>query len=85
MSKEFIPVYQPSLAGNENKYVKGGMVLTIDDTLYDRAFRMKGKGLAKHRIYWHDVLGYDFGMTNNWASVASEQTVAGVPARPLTK
>ncbi len=43
---------------------EGGMVVTNNETLYDRAFHLKGQGLAKHRQYWHDAVGYNYRMTN---------------------
>jgi perosamine synthetase len=36
---------------------EGGMVVTDDETLFDRAVHFKGQGLANHREYWHDVIG----------------------------
>ena len=43
---------------------EGGMVTTDDETLHDRMVHYKGQGLAKHRQYWHDVVGYNYRMTN---------------------
>jgi len=52
---------------------EGGMVVTNDKTLYDRAVHFKGQGLAKHREYWHDVVGYNFRMTNICAAIGLAQ------------
>ncbi len=52
---------------------EGGMVVTNDDTLYDRAVHFKGQGLAKHREYWHDVIGYNYRMTNICAAIGLGQ------------
>lgn len=52
---------------------EGGMVVTNDQTLYDRANHFKGQGLAMHRQYWHDVVGYNFRMTNICASIGLAQ------------
>ncbi|UUW09502.1 DegT/DnrJ/EryC1/StrS aminotransferase family protein [Flavobacterium plurextorum] len=52
---------------------EGGMVVTNDDTLYDRAVHFKGQGLAKHRQYWHDVIGYNYRMTNICAAIGLAQ------------
>lgn len=52
---------------------EGGMVVTNDDTLHDRAVHYKGQGLAKHRQYWHDVIGYNFRMTNICAAIGLAQ------------
>jgi perosamine synthetase len=62
---------------------EGGMVVTNDATLADRAVHFKGQGLAKHRVYWHDVVGYNYRMTNICAAIGlaqmerAEQLVAG--------
>lgn len=52
---------------------EGGMVVTNDDTLYDRAVHFKGQGLAKHREYWHDVVGFNYRMTNICAAIGLAQ------------
>lgn len=52
---------------------EGGMVVTNDATLYDRSVHFKGQGLAKHRQYWHDVIGYNYRMTNICAAIGLAQ------------
>ena len=52
---------------------EGGMVVTNDETLHDRAVHFKGQGLAKHRQYWHDAIGYNYRMTNICAAVGLAQ------------
>jgi perosamine synthetase len=52
---------------------EGGMVVTNDETLFDRAVHFKGQGLAKHREYWHDVIGYNYRMTNICAAIGLAQ------------
>jgi perosamine synthetase len=52
---------------------EGGMVVTNDETLYDRTMHFKGQGLAKHRQYWHDVVGYNYRMTNICAAIGLAQ------------
>lgn len=52
---------------------EGGMVITNDDTLHDRSVHFKGQGLAKHRQYWHDVIGYNYRMTNICAAIGLAQ------------
>ncbi len=52
---------------------EGGMVVTDDDTLYDRSLHFKGQGLAKHREYWHDIIGYNYRMTNICAALGLAQ------------
>lgn len=52
---------------------EGGMVVTNDETLFDRAVHFKGQGLAKYRQYWHDVIGYNYRMTNICAAIGLAQ------------
>lgn len=52
---------------------EGGMVVTNDSTLYDRCQHFKGQGLAKYREYWHDVVGYNYRMTNLCAAIGLAQ------------
>jgi len=52
---------------------EGGMVVSNDKTLYDRSVHFKGQGLAKYREYWHDVLGYNYRMTNICAALGLAQ------------
>ena len=52
---------------------EGGMVVTNDKTLFDRSEHFKGQGLAKHRQYWHDVIGYNYRMTNICAAIGVAQ------------
>jgi perosamine synthetase len=52
---------------------EGGMVVTNDRTLFDRARHFKGQGLAAHREYWHDVVGYNYRMTNLCAAIGVAQ------------
>lgn len=52
---------------------EGGMVVTNDETLHDRCIHFKGQGLAKHRQYWHDVIGYNYRMTNICAAIGLAQ------------
>ncbi len=52
---------------------EGGVVVTNDETLYDRAYHLKMHGLAKYRQYWHDVLGFNYRMTNICAAIGLAQ------------
>jgi len=52
---------------------EGGMVMTDDKTLFERARHFKGQGLADHREYWHDVIGYNYRMTNICAAIGLAQ------------
>ena len=52
---------------------EGGMIITNDETLYDRAIHYKGQWLAKYRQYWHDVIGYNYRMSNICAAIGLAQ------------
>ena len=52
---------------------EGGMVVTNNETLYRRALHLKGQGLAEHRQYWHDVVGYNYRMTNIACAICQSQ------------
>jgi len=52
---------------------EGGMVVTNDETLKDRAYHFKMHGLAKYREYWHDVIGFNYRMTNICAAIGLAQ------------
>ena len=49
------------------------MVVTNDPTLHERAVHYRGQGLAAHREYWHDVIGYNYRMTNICAALGLAQ------------
>lgn len=52
---------------------EGGMVMTGDKTLFERMLHLKGQGLAAHREYWHDIVGYNYRMTNIAAAIGLAQ------------
>ncbi|AFW95341.1 DegT/DnrJ/EryC1/StrS aminotransferase [Anabaena sp. 90] len=52
---------------------EGGMLVTNDQTIFERAVHFKGQGLAKYREYWHDVIGYNYRMTNICAAIGLAQ------------
>lgn len=52
---------------------EGGMVVTNDKQLHERLVHLKGQGLAKDREYWHDVIGYNYRMTNICAAIGLAQ------------
>jgi perosamine synthetase len=52
---------------------EGGMVVTNNETLAERLHHFKGQGLAKYREYWHDVIGYNYRMTNLSAAIGLAQ------------
>ena len=52
---------------------EGGMLVTNDETLFDRAYHLRMHGLAKYREYWHDVIGFNYRMTNICAAIGLAQ------------
>lgn len=52
---------------------EGGMVVTNNELLHERVLHYKGQGLAKDREYWHDVIGYNYRMTNICAAIGLAQ------------
>lgn len=52
---------------------EGGMVVTNNPEYHKKAVHFKGQGLAGHREYWHDVIGYNYRMTNICAAIGLAQ------------
>lgn len=52
---------------------EGGMVACNDPALDERIRRLRGQGLAKNREYWHDIVGYNYRMTNICAAIGLAQ------------
>jgi perosamine synthetase len=52
---------------------EGGMVVSQDKTLIERVRHLKGQGLAEKREYWHDVMGFNYRMTNIQAAIGLAQ------------
>jgi perosamine synthetase len=52
---------------------EGGMVVTNNDELHLKCTHYRGQGLAMDRQYWHDVIGYNYRMTNICAAIGLAQ------------
>ncbi len=52
---------------------EGGMVSTNSKKLYDLVLRLKGQGLAAGKEYFHDIVGYNYRMTNICAAIGCAQ------------
>lgn len=52
---------------------EGGMVCTNSTTLAQKVKHLKGQGLATNREYWHDIVGYNYRMTNICAAIGVAQ------------
>lgn len=52
---------------------EGGMVMTNDSDLYELLVHYKAQGVSRTREYWHDVVGYNYRMTNIQAAIGLAQ------------
>lgn len=52
---------------------EGGMLVSNDYYLYDKAYHLKMHGVSSVREYWHDVIGYNYRMTNICAAIGLAQ------------
>lgn len=52
---------------------EGGMVVTDDDDLARNMRQLKGQGQSLTRRYWHEVLGFNYRMTNIAAAIGTAQ------------
>ncbi len=43
---------------------EGGMVVTNKDSIMEKVVLLKGQGLTKNREYWHEIIGYNYRLTN---------------------
>jgi len=52
---------------------EGGMVLARDDSVMERCRRLKSQGVSPVREYWHDMLAFNYRMTNIQAAIGLSQ------------
>lgn len=52
---------------------EGGMVTTADDRLADKMKLLRGQGFDPNKRYWHNVIGYNYRMTNLAAAIGVAQ------------
>jgi len=52
---------------------EGGMVVTSDENLANKIFKLKTQGLTQAGDYWHDCIGYNYRMTNICAAIGVAQ------------
>ncbi len=52
---------------------EGGMFLTDDDELANRARLFRGQGMDPNRRYWHPIIGYNYRMMNLPAAIGLAQ------------
>ena len=52
---------------------EGGMLVTGDEELAARCRHLRGQGVSPTRTYWHDVIGFNYRMTNLAAAIGVAQ------------
>lgn len=52
---------------------EGGACVTNDPNIHDRIEVLKNHGMSKTKRYWHDVVGYNYRMTNLQAAIGVAQ------------
>ena len=52
---------------------EGGMIVTNDKYLAEKCRILRDHGMTKERRYWHQVLGYNYRMTNMQAAIGVAQ------------
>ena len=52
---------------------EGGMCLTDDEKLYEKMLVLRDHGMSRTRKYWHEVVGYNYRMTNMQAALGCSQ------------
>lgn len=52
---------------------EGGMCMTDDEDLRTKMQILRDHGMSKQRRYWHDVVGYNYRMTNIQAAIGCAQ------------
>ncbi len=52
---------------------EGGMVVTSSKHVMDKVCHLKNQGVSLTQEYWHDVLGYNYRMTNICAAIGLAQ------------
>ena len=52
---------------------EGGMVISRDEALAERMRMVRGQGQSLTRRYWHEVLGFNYRMTNIVAAIGLAQ------------
>ena len=52
---------------------EGGMVCTNNKLLNDKVNKLKNQGVSLEKEYWHNILGYNYRMTNICAAIGLAQ------------
>ncbi|MDB0053306.1 DegT/DnrJ/EryC1/StrS family aminotransferase [Alphaproteobacteria bacterium] len=52
---------------------EGGMLVTNNKLLIEKANHLKNQGVSSNKEYWHDVIGFNYRMTNICAAIGLAQ------------
>ena len=52
---------------------EGGMVITNSEEVFKKVVKLKGQGLAENKEYFHDIIGYNYRLTNICAAMGLAQ------------
>jgi len=52
---------------------EGGMCLTNDKDLYEKMLLLRDHGMRKEKKYWHEVIGFNYRLTNLQAALGCAQ------------
>ncbi len=52
---------------------EGGMCVTNNDKIFDKIKILRSHGMSETKKYWHDVVGYNYRMTNLQAAIGLAQ------------
>lgn len=52
---------------------EGGMVVTRDESLYEKMLLLRSHGLKRRKHYWHEIPGLNFRLTNMQAALGCAQ------------
>lgn len=52
---------------------EGGMVVAKDPEVFKKTYHLKNQGVSSTREYWHDVVAYNYRMTNICAAIGLAQ------------
>ena len=52
---------------------EGGMILFKDEEVYKKAIILRDHGMSKTKRYWHEMVGFNYRLTNLQASIGLAQ------------
>lgn len=68
------PISMFSFYGNKTITTgEGGMILSNDNEFMEKCFLTRGHGMRPEKRYWHEILGYNYRLTDLQAAVGMAQ------------